>query len=187
MQLAKVAELTPAYFTTLEDLLDLYTEFIRALPVPIFSIFVSPPLPYTSSHTQACLNRTLLRPLLGLSDRGNDTRPLEQSQLENDYLPCKANSTTVSDNAKVSLLVEGLLRILLSQGNLHLTASIQSAVEWGIEARQNCAERDGRKRTAGRQKEEEWSQMVLEMSTARILAVLDALNAGKSWISIRIL
>ncbi|KAL9085717.1 MAG: hypothetical protein Q9165_007466 [Trypethelium subeluteriae] len=177
--LSKVAETTPAYFVTLEDLLDLFTEFIRPLPTPLLSMFVSPPSPYLSNHVQTSLNRTLLRPLLGLSDSGVDTTQLDQAQLENDYLPWKANSTTVSDNAKVSLLVEGLLRGLLSRGDLHLTMTLQRAVEWGVEARRTCMDWDGRKRTAERRQEEEWSEMVLEMSAARINAILDALNDGE--------
>ena len=177
-----MAESTPAYFTTLEDLLDLYTEFVRPLPAPLFSAFISPASPYLSSYTQTSFNRTLLRPLLGLSDKGNDTTLLEQNQLENDYLLCSANSTTVSDNAKVSLLVESLLRSLLNDGALQLTRSLQQAVEWGVEARRNCADCDARKKVTERRREEEWNQMVLEMSAARINAVLDILNAGKSHI-----
>ncbi|KAI9694712.1 MAG: hypothetical protein M1822_000328 [Bathelium mastoideum] len=177
--LAKVAESTPAYFTTLDDLLDLYTEFIRSLSTPLFSIFVAPSTPYLSNRVQSCLSRTLLRPLLGLSDRGNDTTPLDQTTLENDYLLCQANSTTVSDNAKVSLLMEVLLRNLLNSGSLRLTTSLQQTIEWGIEARQKSAEWDGRKRTSKKQKAEEWSEMVLSLSAARISAIVDALSAGK--------
>ncbi|KAL9078277.1 MAG: hypothetical protein Q9157_002792 [Trypethelium eluteriae] len=177
--LSKVAETTPACFITLEDLLDLFTEFIRPLPTPLLSMFVSPPSHYLSNHVQASLNRTLLRPLLGLSDSGVDTTQLDQAHLENDYLPRKANSTTVSDNAKVSLLVEGLLRSLLNRGDLHLTMTLQRATEWGVEARRTCMDWDGRKRTTERRQEEEWSEMVLEMSAARITAVLDALNDGE--------
>ena len=179
LQLVKVAELTPAYFTTLDDLLGLYTEFIRSLPTPIFSIFVAPALPYLSSHVQACLSRTLLRPLLGFSDIGNDIAALDQETLENHYLPWKANSTTVSDNAKVSLLVEVLLRGLLNSGNLQSTTSLQQAARWGVEARTDSVEWDGRKRTAKKQRAEEWSQVVLETSTARIYAIIDALNTSK--------
>ncbi|KAI9695273.1 MAG: hypothetical protein M1820_008735 [Bogoriella megaspora] len=177
--LAKVSSTTSAYPAPIDDLLDLFTEFLRPLPLPLFSMFTSAPSPYLDSRIQSSLNRTLLRPLLGNSYTGSDTNELTQEQVENDYLPCGANSTAVTDNARVSLLVESLLRMLLQDGHLQLTTSLQRAVLWGIEARQANAEWDGRKRSEERRKEEQWSQTVLELSAARMQGILETLGAGQ--------
>ncbi|KAL2358514.1 hypothetical protein BJ546DRAFT_14321 [Cryomyces antarcticus] len=177
--LAKASSAFPAEFCDLEDLFDVYTEFIRPLPLPIFSTLVSPSTPYLDHHTHASLTQMLLRPLIASSAPKYDINALRQADLEACYLPYAANSTGVADNAKVGLCVEALLRMLHRYVGLEPVASLGTAIETGIAARKKKASFDGRKKTGEKEAAEEYAKTVRDMSALRMTLFLETLRGAQ--------
>ena len=162
----------PAAFLDTEDLFDLFTEFLRPLPLPVFQHFVLPCPSYMGLHSQASLNLMLLRPLLASVAPAYNENALRQHEFETHYAPFAANSTGVVDNAKVSLLLESLLRGLWNRDGLIGSVSLTEAVEKGIEAREVQVANDGRRRTGARAREADDAEGVLLESGERIMDVL---------------
>ncbi|KAB8342851.1 hypothetical protein FH972_022449 [Carpinus fangiana] len=141
--LAKVSTHLPGHFMYIGELLDICTEFIRPLPVSIFAIFTSPTpvAPLVSSlpsEQYVSLLQMLLQALVGTS-KAPKVRLLEipsQEEIQQYYLPCAASSVTPADNARVSLILEGLLRLLWKDANrLQAGKGFKADLEWGIEVR----------------------------------------------------
>lgn len=80
---------------------------------------------------------------------------LSQIVLEQCYLPFAASAFTTIENAKVSILVESLLRMLWRLGGCEYTSSLQAAVEKGILARENRVRGDRRRKDVGSRNNEE--------------------------------
>jgi hypothetical protein len=167
----------PDAFLDTEDLFDLYTEFLRPLPLTAFQQFVLPAKPWLGPNSQASLNQMLLRPLLVATAPAYNENALTQSEFATHYAPFAANNTSSVDNAKVSLLVEGLLRLLWSSKNLKMTPALRRAVEQGISARKEKTAFDGRKKVGERVKRDEAALSSMECSAERMIAVMD-LAAG---------
>jgi len=168
--------LHPHAFLDTEDLFDLFTEFLRPLPLQIFAAFLSPPKPYLSPSLAVSLNQMLLRPLLAATAQQYNENALSQAEFEVHYAPFPANSGGAEDNAKVSLLVEGLLRLLWSSGMLSLTARLRVVVETGIKARRERVVFDGRRKVGTRAVRDEEAGVVLKCSAEKMLMVLDMAN-----------
>jgi hypothetical protein len=163
----------PEAFLDTEDLFDLYTEFLRPLPLPIFQQFVVPAKPWLGPNSQASLIQMLLRPLLSATAPAYNENALTQREFEMHYAPFAAANVTAVDNAKVGLLLEGLLRLLWSSKALEVTAELRRVVKLGIGARQERAAGDARKKGEGRAKIEEEALAVLQASAQRMMVVLD--------------
>jgi hypothetical protein len=74
--------------------------------------------------------------------------------LERCFLPFSANTSSVEDNAKVSLLVETLFRLLATHGGIECTAELVAAVDKGIKAREKKCTGTRRKKS-GSSKDDE--------------------------------
>ncbi|KAI9699761.1 MAG: hypothetical protein M1836_002796 [Candelina mexicana] len=163
----------PRSFTPLQSLYDLYVEHIRPLPLPTFSLLLSPSTPYLLPSALSSLSQLLLRSLLAsnapLPDT-DDEDELTQEVLEKCYLPYAANTKRAEDNAKVSLLVEGLLRLSMKHGILIGTAGLREAVDEGIRAREGKVRDDGRRSRGGEKGGEEMSW--LKASAGRMRALV---------------
>ncbi len=163
----------PDAFLDTEELFDLYTEFLRPLPLAMFQQFVLPATPWLGPNSQASLNQMLLRPLLVTTAPAYNENALTQKEFESCYAPYAANNTSSTDNAKVGLLIESLLRLLWSSNALQVTPALRMAVEQGIAARKDKAAFDGRKKVGGRIKVDEEAMSVMECSAERMITVLD--------------
>ena len=163
----------PEAFLDTEDLFDLYTEFLRPLPLPIFQQFVLPAKPWLGPNSQASLNQMLLRPLVVATAPQCNENALTQAEFETHYAPYAANNTSHVNNARVSLLVESLLRLLWSTGSLECTSKLRQLVDDGITARKEKVAFDGRKKVGDRVKVDEEALVVLECSAERMLTILD--------------
>ena len=142
-------------FVPIKELYKFYVESIKPLPLSAFALFVSPsamphlPLVALSSIVQAHLSQ-----LLPWGAPRPDDDVLTQAKLERCFLPFAANTSSVEDNAKVSLLVETLFRLLATYGGMQCTAELESAVDRGINGRQKkCT--GTRKKKLGSIKDEE--------------------------------
>jgi len=116
-------------------------EFIRPLPLPTFQLIV---LPSVFGAFSEAAHMTLCELLLQrmLDSAAPSTRHecyLTQSKMEKFYLPYAANKTTHVDNAKVSLLLESMLRYFSMAGSLQPKPGLRKALETGIAAREEKA------------------------------------------------
>jgi hypothetical protein len=104
-------------------------------------------------------------------DRENDD--LSQEVLERCFLPFPANTSSVVDNAKVSILVEIQFRQFLKSCKCYHTPSLDGAIEKGILARENKIKGDRRRKDSGvRTKDEENDREWLEASGERLRSLL---------------
>ena len=167
--LTTLSSLSPSLFLDPEDLFDIYTEFLRPLPLPIFSLFILP----TSSGAQtrtidanslASLIQMLLRPLLSSAAPVSNANSLTAESFATHFAPFAANVSSVGENAKVGICVEGLLRLLWTEGVLgnageEVVRSVKEAVHEGVKVREEKASGDGRRKSPGKSADE-WRFLV---------------------------
>lgn len=159
-----------------QDLLALLTEFLRPLPLSVFVQFVLPSSPYIATHAQASLNQNLLRPLLSADAPTYNTYSMTQKELEKHFLPFASSYSGFIDNARVSILVEGLFRMVIRHLDVQATGSLKQKLEKGIVARHNKA-RGGVRRKAGEtEAEDALASIMLEQSAARLRLLLDTIK-----------
>jgi hypothetical protein len=104
-------------------------------------------------------------------DREDDD--LSQEVLEKYFFPFPANTSSIADNAKVSILVEMQLRLFLKSCQCYHTPSLTSAIERGIIARENKSKGDRRRKDNGvRTKDEENDREWLRASGERLRSLL---------------
>ena len=166
----------PDAFLDTEDLFDLYTEFLRPLPLAVFQQFVLPTRPWLGPNSQAPLNQMLLRPLLVATAPAYNENALTQSDFEVHYARYAANSTSAIENAKVSLLIENLLRLLWNSGGLHSSNNLSQLLQQGITARKEKSAFDGRRKVGVKAKADEEAIVVMECSAERMLSILDMVD-----------
>ncbi|CAL3962411.1 unnamed protein product [Diplocarpon coronariae] len=154
--LSRVAAALPDSFA---DIKDVYREIRLCtwlLPLPAFSLFLSPsPSSHLGEVVFVSLTQTLLITSLPASAPGPETvagmfdDELTQPRLEQCFLPFPSRSATVADNARVSILVESMFRLLTRLGACAYTRSLREAVDRGIRAREESIEADKRRRGRG--------------------------------------
>jgi hypothetical protein len=124
-----------------EELYTLFVESIRPLPLPAFQLIVLPSIFDTFSqnpHITLC-ELLLQRMLESAAPNTREDTFLTQRKMEEFYLPYAANKTTHVDNAKVSLLLESMLRHFSMAGSLQPKPALREALEAGITARSEKA------------------------------------------------
>jgi len=125
-------------------LLDLCADPIRDLPLPMYSALLigrDLELPFFSS-----LCKWQFQILLANAPPLH-TKVMEQTELEQIYLPAAANSTSTVNNAKVSLLLEQMLWRLADGGSGFMPkGNLSKAITTGIKARRTkAAQTQGRR------------------------------------------
>ncbi|KAE9987083.1 hypothetical protein EG328_003865 [Venturia inaequalis] len=155
-------------FPDLETLFDLITECLRPLPLPIFSQFISTFL--FETNDQCCLLTNLMIPFLPRAPATLDVFRPEQDKFVKHFLPSAANSTRVTDNLKMSLMIEALLMHMWTAETLHPDKALTDAVTKGIKARTKKCEYNTRT------KEDKEHQTLLVMSAERINLILEMLE-----------
>ena len=180
--LVHLSHLAPSIFLDTEELYDLFTEFLRPLPLNVFQQFALPTKPYLDTDFQISLNLMLFRPLTTSSGQGRFANSISIEQFETHFALCTAVNHKVNDNAKVSLLVESLLRRLwqsdlLSGRDMGL---LREAIESGIEARsQKAAAADWRRKVGKDLREHESASAVLKCSAERIRIMMDLMSVDR--------
>lgn len=175
-QLALAANALPDDFTDLEDLFDLYTEILRPLPLNVFvQILSTLRLPPNILSSLLC---NLLIPYLPYTVNVVNIFNLTQDDLVSHFLPASANVNSNSDNAKMSLLLEGLLINMMSEGKLYVDQRFGDSVEEGIRARKEKAIGDARRKGKGNKIVEAEAQKQLVKSAERIMVILEILEMG---------
>ncbi|GAB7351635.1 hypothetical protein MBLNU459_g2243t2 [Dothideomycetes sp. NU459] len=163
-------------FTSTEDLFDLFTEFLRPLPLSIFVQFVLPTTPYLEPHAQARLIQILFRPLISSEAPVYNAYSMTQAEFEKHFLPFPASHYNYVDNARLSCMIESLLRMLLRHADLRITDSLVAKLEEGIEARESKAKSSAKKKKkiGEREAEERYAADVMKMSAARMRMLIAA-------------
>src|SRR5204863_4310206 len=95
-----------------------------------------PVLPHVPSSYRSSFNQLLLGTLIAAAAPLATNDDLTQDTLQTCYLPFPANTYSVADNAKVSLLVESLLRLLAVHAGMVFTTELEVALETGVQARE---------------------------------------------------
>ncbi|KAI5305395.1 hypothetical protein KEM56_004548 [Ascosphaera pollenicola] len=171
--LANVTACLPKDFIDVDQLYHLFVESVHHLPFPTFHLLLSSPiLDGLLDVSRMTLCERLLCSLLengGFSDTymsQEDDEGVSQYKLEECYLPFSARtrnknivhggrnaggSNAAIDNAKVSVLLEAMLRLLAERDMLQPSAELTSAVEKGIAARLEGARLDTRRNSNTRQ------------------------------------
>ncbi|KAL2835226.1 hypothetical protein BDW59DRAFT_5352 [Aspergillus cavernicola] len=157
--LSTVSQTLPSHFLDLQDLYQFFVENIRPLPLPIYQSFISPfVLPYFSSPAQTTLCEYLLFRLRENAAPDTDEEYLNQSKLEKCFLPYAAATSSLSDNAKMSITIEALIMLLAESHMLHVTEDFKYLVKKGIIKRAEKAQFETRKNQFARLSEDlEWS------------------------------
>ena len=143
--LSTVSAILPQNLLPLTALYGLCIEQIRPLPLSTFFIFMSSSLTFLTAPAPSTLTQYILRSLIASAAPRANMHLLAQDVTERCYLPFTAHTQSVGDNARVSLLIETLLRLLDRHVGLEWRESLVEATERGIEAREMKAKREGRK------------------------------------------
>jgi hypothetical protein len=178
--LTTLSSLASALFLDSEDLFDLYTEFLRPLPLPIFSFFILPNPTATSRartmdpNSLASLIQMLLRPLLSSSAPISNANSLTAQSFAERFAAFPANVSSVGENARVGICVEGLLRLLWTEGVLRNAGEdgrrqVREAVEEGIRAREQKAAGVGRRKGGVGKGVDAWAVLVDGGERMRVL------------------
>lgn len=97
---------------------------------------------------------------------------ISQEILEKCFLPFAANTSSTVDNAKVSILVENMFRLVLTVATVYHTPCLDAAIERGILARENKAKNDKRRRENSARNKEEDDRMWLAASGKRLRSMM---------------
>jgi hypothetical protein len=129
-----------------------------------------------ASLSQLLLYRSISQEAPLHRDDDEDPDGLNIRILVEDYLPFEANTVSIEENAKVSLLVETLTRIfVLAQGSTYSfethIPSLKNAIEKGIAAREAKITSDRRRRATRTKEEDVDGKMWLNSSGKRLRAL----------------
>ena len=116
----------------------------------------------------------LLIPLLNPAPPVYDpelSKPPDQSELEEHFLPYGATSSNVADHAKISLLLEKLVLGLIVEKRISASQTLIKAAKQGIRVREERATGDARKAGKGFV-HDEGLRKVLRRSGDRLLALI---------------
>ncbi|KAH6679591.1 hypothetical protein B0J14DRAFT_472888 [Halenospora varia] len=179
MLLSELSADLPDEFVDVRDLYDAFYSSIKSIPVPAFSLFLSP-----SSSSQLPIivlvslgQLLLLRLLPNTAPRphtvsGRDSDDLSQEIFERCFFPFSANTSSVADNARVSILIENLFKLYLRTCKCYHTPNLEEAIEKGIVARENKIKGDRRKKDANRRTKQDESDLVWLRASGERLRLL---------------
>ncbi|KAF2001831.1 hypothetical protein P154DRAFT_431876 [Amniculicola lignicola CBS 123094] len=177
--LVQVADHLPTQFTKTEDFYDNVTEEINTYPTYIFSTIVS--TFHLQPLSRMALNSNLILPMTTTQLPNYSIPDLlpNQTHLEVNLLPCRANTQSFATNAKISLVLEEMFMYMMNMKVLEATRSLRKSMEDGIQARQRVHGTGRGKK--GNAKEEEQARGLLEQSSERLHGLLEVVEiaAGK--------
>ena len=175
--ISNVSATLPHTFTPLATLYDTFLEHIRPLPLPTFFLIISPSsFRFFSPSAASCLTQYILRSFIASSAPLPAQDDLAQDVLEHSYLPYPASTSNIADNAKVSLCLETLLRLLDNHVGLTWSPSLQQAMEVGLAAREAKATKAGKKRGRDASGSEREEKIWLHASAERIRSTVQMLR-----------
>ncbi|KAL6243944.1 hypothetical protein RBB50_009378 [Rhinocladiella similis] len=188
---------SPTTFPDMEELVTLFVEFIKPLPLSVFTgIILTAPSPegprrpnlhgvsrissqIFDPQTEALLCESLLQRILENSAPSiRSDVLLSQKKLTEEYLPFAAGKNSVDANARVSVLLEALTRSLAQLGELRRGDDLTTAVHRGIERRMSKVVDtfEGKRPKKGENRSDEAWIMLVE-SGNRMRRIVEGLQA----------
>jgi hypothetical protein len=188
VKLSRAAHYFPDEFIGLSNLYDVVNTCIYSLPIPAYALFTS-----SSQHSQFAteVQVTLFQLLLDRILPNTAPQPhkvnktnaddLSQIALQQCFLPFAAMTSSIQDNAKLSILVENLTRLFLKNCDWAYTEAFGQAIEKGVLARQNKAKGDKRRKdTSARGKTEEPALAWLKASADRLMMLKSYMEQART-------
>ncbi|KAK4165340.1 hypothetical protein QBC43DRAFT_315761 [Cladorrhinum sp. PSN259] len=127
-----------------------FSDMVRNLPLPLFPLFMDADsdLP---DFIKVSLYRNVAEDLLpqnrpdpdDIDKETNDDNGISTDIMEHCFLPFAASRITAEDNAKLSIVLENMMWVLVSMGEIEDTMSFKNAIEVGIRARENKVKKKG--------------------------------------------
>lgn len=154
----------------------------KFLPLPAFSLLFSPsalsalPSDVLVSFARLVLARLSPGSAPSRADADVDADGITQTVLERAILPCAAATSSIADNARVSVLAESLFRLYLKMCAARRSPELGAAVEKGVKAREAKAKIDRRKKdNSAEEKDAEW----LAASGRRLRRLVEWVESGE--------
>lgn len=175
--MAQVATKLPNQFTALSDWFDNVVEDFQYLPTILFEVFLTTlAMP---GNLKVMFHANLLLPFVSGSLPDYFRYEPTQDHFESILLPLQGKKQSFADNTKVSLVLEQLFLLMMTDNVLKATDGLREAMESGVEARHGVyGTGRGKRGNAG---EEKQAKDLLEASSERLLGMLEVLEmiAGK--------
>ncbi|KAL4972064.1 hypothetical protein BDW66DRAFT_144955 [Aspergillus desertorum] len=179
--LSNVSQFIPTSFMDLSDLYQLFVENIRPLPLPIYQAFVSPlALPNFSSAAHSTLCEFLLYRLRESSAPDSEEEYLSQAKLEECFLGFAAATSSLSDNAKMSIALEALLILLADSNMIEVTDETKQLTRTGIIRRADKAQQETRKNQAAKMVDDLETSWLVESAERLMFLVEDVIPSSVS-------
>jgi len=170
----------PNLFLSIGEFLDLLSEYIRPLPLSSFNALISPFEPYLHIESHSFLIQMLLKPLLSHNAPTNKTGLVDPNIFTSHYLPFPASSPSIVDNAKVSICLENLMRLLYKHADLEHDDELSTAMAKGRKARfEKVNEGNVKKSGSEAVRIYEYAKDVLQGSEERMAVLVDILYENK--------
>jgi hypothetical protein len=157
-------------------LASLIAEFIRPLPIGTFMQYILPLISPFSVDMQVTVNEILLKSFVAGDTPMDASSAMTQDAFEKWYAPRSAGNASMVDNAKVSVLVESVLRNLWQADCLPIEGrnTLGRAVEKGIVARERKVG-SSRGKMGKKSENDSAARLTLQNSTGRLRAFLATL------------
>lgn len=162
-------------YIPIEDLFHEYQETILRFSISSFVLFTNTLIPADIEY-RSSLNQLLLATIISSrspAPRKGESDELTVAKIVERYLPFPANTNGVVDNAKVAVLLESMLRMLITEVGVQWSEELEKAVEAGIGARAAKAAGSGRRVEREKEKEAKW---VWDGAEERLRAMVKALK-----------
>ena len=178
----------PGRFVELCDVYVTFADALRELPAPFFALFVSTASSILPSDSLSTLLRHILPHYLPSSvpdpadvvedDEDDDVEyGISMPMLQCCFLPYAANSVSVDANAKMSLVLESLLRLVWEKCGISWTSELQTVVEKGIAAR-NAKTKPRKNARAKADGDDQLARKMLTDSSQRLLTIMRIIKSG---------
>lgn len=162
-------------YIPIEDLYHEYQETILRFSISSFMLFTNTLVPADIEY-RSSLNQLLIATIISSrspAPRKGESDELTAEKIVERYLPFPANTNGVVDNAKVAVLLESMLRMLVTEVGMRWSEGLEKAVEVGIGARAAKASGSGRRVEREAEREARW---VWEGAEERLRGMVDMLK-----------
>ena len=170
-------------FDPIGELYDKFATSVRGLPLDLFRLFVS-------SHSTPLPDDVYVSFLRGIVDKLLPNHPdpgsvdpetddhygVSVDILRRCFLPFAANKIFTEDNAKLSLVLEHMLRFLWTRSRIPRASSLRPAIEAGIAARNEKSKSRKVGRTKNVEAAESSARQILDDSSQNLTILIELIE-----------
>jgi hypothetical protein len=180
--LSAVSYYLPETFAPVDEIYERFTDHVRALPLPMFRLFVESHHRALPKEVQVTYLRMLIEEMLPRHPDPADVDPeggagfdVTMRVMQECFLPFAANTVTAEDNAKLSLALESMMWFVFSHIDVEYSPGLRRAVERGIKAREDKIKR----RPGAVSAAEKAAREMLARSARNLRALVDVIAAAE--------